>query len=491
MSAKVQFYLRTDRPQADGSVQIYFVFAMSRKQRLKYATGKYINLKTEYTNFTQNDILSYPPEKREELYCWDNTSLRATKGNKNLERLNFYLISQEKRANDIILEYQIKGQTLTLPVFRKRFFKAEGSQSLHSYFINEIYTVRANTLAPNTKKGFKSVINKINDFSPNILLSDINHKFLVEYKDHLKGLGNSDVTVNKDLKRLKTLMKIAQSNGDVSEENYAFKNFKLKEANPELTNSDFVEPHELEILEKKYADYVEPEKSIHNYSNDERRARKAGGFLNPGEQRTLRRFLFSCYTGLRFSDTCKLKKTEHIKQTQVHNYQTKESRIAYYVEIEMDKTGNTVTIPLPKKALALLNENENDLVFEPITNQKINEHLKAIAKKAGINKLLTFHVARHTFGTMGALAGINEKARQQLLGHKNSTLTKRYTHFTSNQLFLEMDKIYKTVMDKTYPKGQELNLENVKELIPLLQELKPEMLDQVKGIIKLLGGKAA
>lgn len=492
MNANIQFFLRTDRPHSDGSAQIYFVFNLTRNQRLKHATGKYIDLKPEFKKMTPGEILDLDSSERDQLYCWDQVSQRATKGTNNLERLNYYFTSEEKRANDIILEYQIKHQTLTINTFKKKFFKASGTENLYDYFINEIYTVRGNSLAPNTKKGLKSVLNKIVKFRSNLTLSDIDHKFLTEYKDHLIGTcHNSDTTVNKDLKRLRTLMKIAEGNEDVDKEDYAFKNFRLKDENPELTNSDVIEPHELTILENKYADYSNLNKPVHSHSPGEWRTRNEDGFLNPGEQKTLRRFLFSCYTGLRFGDTCKLSKSLHVKQTVVTDYSTKKTRKAFYLDMEMNKTLNNVTIPLNEKALSLLNETEEDNIFGAISNQKVNEHLKSIAKKSGINKTLTFHVSRHTFGTMGALAGINEKARQQLMGHKNGKFTKRYTHFTENQLFLEMDKIYKTIMDKPYPKDQPLNLDNVKEFLPLLQELKPEMLDQVKGIIKLLGGKAA
>lgn len=492
MNANIQFYIRTDRPQADGSAQIYFVFNLNRKQRLKHATGKYIDLKPEYKKMTPEQISVLPSGQRDQLYCWDHVSQRATKGTNNLERLNYYFTSEEKRANDIILEYQIKNQTLTINAFKKKFFKADGTNNLYDYFINEIYTIRGNSLAENTKKGLKSVLNKLIKFRSNLTLSDIDHKFLTEYKDHLIGTcHNSDTTVNKDLKRLRTLMKIAEGNEDIDKEDYAFKNFRLKDENPELTNSDVIEPHELTILEKRYADYSGLTKLIHYHSPQEWRARSEDGFLTPGEQKTLRRFLFSCYTGLRFGDTCKLLRSLHIKNTIVTDFTTKKSRKAFYIDMEMNKTLNNVTIPLNEKALGLLNETDEDIIFGTISNQKVNEHLKSIAKKCGITKILTFHVSRHTFGTMGALAGINEKARQQLMGHKNGKFTKRYTHFTENQLFLEMDKIYKSVMDKPYPKDQALNLDNVKEFLPLLQELKPEMLNQIKGIIKLLGEKAA
>jgi hypothetical protein len=263
MSAKIQYFIRTDRPQSNGTVQVYFVYIHSRTKRLKFATGYFIELKKEFSTFNQEAILAIPHNKREELYCWDSYKQRATKGCKNLERLNFYLTSEEERANSIILEHQIQQKPLTIAVFKKKYFKANGNNNLHDYFINEIYKVRANSLAKNTKKGFKSVLNKIKEFRPNVLLADVDHRFLTEYKDYLIGTcGNSDVTVNKDLKRLRTLIKIAIDNGDLSQDDYAFKRFKLKDENAELTNSDVVEPHELLILESKYENYMDLQKAI-------------------------------------------------------------------------------------------------------------------------------------------------------------------------------------------------------------------------------------
>ena len=41
----------------------------------------------------------------------------------------------------------------------------------------------------------------------------------------------------------------------------------------------------------------------------------------------------------------------------------------------------------------------NDRALPILSNQKMNAYLKEIASIAGINKELTFHIARHTFAT--------------------------------------------------------------------------------------------
>ena len=75
----------------------------------------------------------------------------------------------------------------------------------------------------------------------------------------------------------------------------------------------------------------------------------------------------------------------------------------------MHKTRNTVVIPLIDKAFKLFDITKDGSLFEPISNQKVNAHLKNIKQKAGLNKHLTFHVSRHSFATICFLYGIDER----------------------------------------------------------------------------------
>jgi len=43
-------------------------------------------------------------------------------------------------------------------------------------------------------------------------------------------------------------------------------------------------------------------------------------------------------------------------------------------------------------------------MFPVLSNQKMNSYLKEIASVCGINKELTFHIARHTFATTVTLS---------------------------------------------------------------------------------------
>jgi site-specific recombinase XerD len=61
-------------------------------------------------------------------------------------------------------------------------------------------------------------------------------------------------------------------------------------------------------------------------------------------------------------------------------------------------------------------------VFPVSSNQKMNEYLKEIAGLCGINKELTYHIARHTFATTVTLAnGVSIESVSKMLSHTKFT----------------------------------------------------------------------
>jgi len=494
MSAKVHFFLRTDRPTSEGSAQIYMVFALTRTKRKKYATGKYIPLKRESKNLSPEEIIKLCPEERDKLYYWDTDKQRATKGCHNSEKINHFLATHEKKAGDIILKYELLNKPLTLEGFKGEFFKESSSSYFLQYFTKEIDR-RKDSLSPFTVKNYTSIVNKIDGFRKNVLLSDIDHKFLTDFENYSRkpikdgGCGNNEVTTYKNLKILRTLILIAIKNGDLLEEHYPFKTFKLKEIGSELSTRDFLEPEDLAIIEKIYTSHEELEKPTHHHSAKDWRARNEAKKLSPGEYKTLERFLFCCYTGLRFRDMSQLTKA-NIHGKYVTNPETQERVYRHYIEIKMNKTRMGVVIPLIEKALKIVEKNNNvGQVFESISNQKVNEHLKQIQKKAELEKHLTFHVARHSFATICFIYGIPERVGQKLLGHRNRKFTEIYTHLSHNRLFYEMDKFSNGLNSQNnsiirlVPDTDE---EKMREILPILKSFGTDKLDKLRELIKLI-----
>jgi site-specific recombinase XerD len=143
-------------------------------------------------------------------------------------------------------------------------------------------------------------------------------------------------------------------------------------------------------------------------------------------------FLFTCYTGLAFSDAALLKK-ENIRL----GIDGEE-----WIFIFRKKTGSLCRIPLLTPAKAILTKFKDhpkvqgtDKLLPVPSNQKFNAYLKEIADLCGINKRLTVHIGRHTFATTVALQnGIPMDVVKEILGHGNITTTQIYAKVSDERI---------------------------------------------------------
>lgn len=131
-------------------------------------------------------------------------------------------------------------------------------------------------------------------------------------------------------------------------------------------------------------------------------------------------FLFSCYTGLRFSDVKKLK---------WGNVHFSPENDQHYIRYRQKKTDRPETLPIPDIALEFCGEKlqADELVF---TDLKYSDHnnkkLRLWMQKAGIPKHITFHSSRHTNAILHLTKGTDIYTVSKLLGHKNIKTTERY-----------------------------------------------------------------
>lgn len=131
-------------------------------------------------------------------------------------------------------------------------------------------------------------------------------------------------------------------------------------------------------------------------------------------------FLFGCFCGLRHSDIVALR---------WDNIETNGNE--QFLRIVIKKTNKPLTMPLSSEALKWMPERGEskgtDKVFTlPKSEDYHNKILKRWAKDAGINKVVTFHVSRHTFATMELTAGADLYTTSKLLGHTNVKTTQIY-----------------------------------------------------------------
>lgn len=141
-----------------------------------------------------------------------------------------------------------------------------------------------------------------------------------------------------------------------------------------------------------------------------------------------RAFLFSCYTGLRWVDVNALQ-WKHIKNGRL--------------KIIQAKTKHPINNKLHETALQLLGkpQSSNDYVFILPSHAGANKDLKKWVSRAGIEKNITWHCARHSFGTNIIFHGETDvNTASKLLGHKTLLYTQRYVH--------EVESLKETAMDR-------------------------------------------
>lgn len=140
-------------------------------------------------------------------------------------------------------------------------------------------------------------------------------------------------------------------------------------------------------------------------------------------------FLFAAFTGLSYCDMSALTLSEL----------TKDSEGYFWIKAQRKKTQTTMNVLLLDEAIKILNKYRgianNNKVFPMPTLTTINIHLKKIVKLCGIERDLSFHLARHIFASIICMENsIPIETIQQCMGHKDITTTQLYAKVTIKKI---------------------------------------------------------
>lgn len=142
-------------------------------------------------------------------------------------------------------------------------------------------------------------------------------------------------------------------------------------------------------------------------------------------------FIFSCFTGLAYIDVAQLTK-ENIKEL--------DGRL--WIMTSRQKTNVPSNVLLLEVPLQIIHKYEGvdpkGRLLPILTNQRMNSYLKEIADLCGIDKNLTFHVARHTFATMAISKGVPIESVSKMLGHTKISTTQIYARITNKKVERDM-----------------------------------------------------
>ena len=144
-------------------------------------------------------------------------------------------------------------------------------------------------------------------------------------------------------------------------------------------------------------------------------------------------FLLSSFTGLAFTDMRNL-----TNQNLVHFPDG-----AVWLELNRQKSGRRSDIPLIPIALDIIEKYRGiprgDKLLPMYSSWRINELLKIVAEKCGIETNLCFHVARHTFATQHTLSrGVPIESVSHMMGHSSIRSTQIYAEVTSEKIHREI-----------------------------------------------------
>lgn len=351
---------------------------------------------------------------------WDSKAGRV-KGNKaDARAINDYLDTIHLKINKIHSKLEEAEAIVTAQKIKDLFNGVDEKRKtileVFNYHNDMVKKQIGKDFALGTYKRFETTLKHIQEFIKyqyrldDVFLSEIRFQFVTDLEFYLKTV--KECNHNSALKYIRNFRKIinlAVKNEWMDRDPFMKYQVKLKE-----TKRGFLDKDELSNLANK-------ELSVERLD----------------QVRDV--FVFCCYTGLSYSDVEKLTTKDISKGIDGE----------YWIFTERKKTGTDSNIPLLPKALEIIEkyaENpsviNSDQILPMISNQKMNAYLKELATLCGIDKHLTFHMARHTFATTVTLTnGVSIETVSSMLGHKNIRTTQIYAKVVQSKVSDDMMKL--------------------------------------------------
>ena len=397
------FFIKKNKIRTNGTAPIYLRITIDGKAA-EIAAKRYID-----------------PKK------WDNKAHKAVGNSQEAKILNAYLKTLEQQVYDFhylmlkeedfvtaeSLKSKLLGTDVTtrmlIPIFQEHNDKVEA--------------LVGKDFAPGTLERYKTSLKHTQEFLnwkykvSDIDITKIDHVFIMDYDFWLRSVRKcANNTAVKYIKNFKKIIRLCMANGWLSKDPFLGYKAKLK-----VVERPYLAKEEIQaVYEKEFAsDRLSQVRDI---------------------------FLFSCYTGLAYVDVKQLSKSNI--NTGIDGNQ--------WIFTRRQKTDTSTRVPLLPLAQELVLKYENhpqcvnsDVLFPVLSNQKMNSYLKEIASVCGINKDLTFHIARHTFATTVTLSnGVPIESVSKMLGHTNIKTTQHYAKILDKKVSYDMVNLKKVLQMK-------------------------------------------
>ncbi len=347
-----------------------------------------------------------------------NTKTGAVKGQQeDALRVNSYLEAFRKQLFDHYTEMLNRGIPVTTITYKKQMLGIQDDQkTIVNVFEKHNAQIEArigHEYARGTLVKFRSTLKHLLAYinvqyqQTDLPLGQLDHSFVTEFEFYLKNTkGCSHNSALKYVKLFRKIIRQCMAHGWMTVDPFVGYKSKVKHV-----ERDFLTKEELETIEKKE-------------------------FSIPRLQLVKDIFVFSCYTGIAYIDVSKLTKDNLVQ----------DEHGTLWVNLFRTKTNTRSQIPLLPQALEIIRKYEsypvnNNLnrLLPTMSNQKMNAYLKEIADLCGIRKHLTFHVARHSFGTTVTLTnGVPIETVSAMLGHRSIRTTQIYARILNVKIGHDM-----------------------------------------------------
>ena len=263
----------------------------------------------------------------------------------------------------------------------------------------------------NSDKQLNSFVRSLGE--EDIPLTAISIEFFDDYRFHLKKEGYAPATINRHLCWLSRLMYRAVGQGTIRFNPFEDVKYEVVERKPRFLSKGDVS----KLL--------------------------AFPLQDEGAELSRRMFLFSVFTGLAFVDL------RGLRASQIET----NSEGKRYIRKARQKTEVESLIPLhpiAEQILALYTKakSRGDYKIFPDTmsDWKLLSHLKAVGLACGIRTPLTWHCARHTFGTLTLEAGVPIESIAKMMGHSSIASTQIYAQVTDQKIAKDMERLMQKLL---------------------------------------------
>lgn len=455
-TSTLRFWLRIDKARKNGSAPIHLIYQLRGNRRYYEVPGLLIYS----VNWDSNDQQAIYVDKKSATALAPNIDYDLLLSSRETEKINNKLQQVKDDIEKIETRFRLDEKKFdcnaVIQQLRElRMAKAETKKEKpkpEHYLVDFIEKFCKETSAhkPGTIKAYEGVMNHLKRFEAEkkqkVAFETIDVAALKNFQNFLtekryettkkgktKAIQINNITIAKQLSTLKTLLRRAEDEYDISV-NPKYRKFKnphqRRDADFEviaLTEDEFNEIYNLDLSKDRRLDQV---RDI---------------------------FCFACATGFRYGDLVQLRR-QHIRKDNT-------IRMA-----SSDKNGKIIDIPLTPISFAILEKYKDQHLPLPasttgtiISNQKLNDYIKEVGEKAKIDspveivreygtkkkaesfkkyELLSIHTGRKTFTTLSLEKGIPLQDVMSLTTHSTFKAVKRYINVTRERKRTVMAQAY-------------------------------------------------